>query len=223
MILTKEVKIQITNRNRKYYENIGYIMSQYIFVKISDLPISCHAKIEVMCELCGSKKVITYSKYWKNKNNNYYSCSNKCSISKNEKTCIEKYGKPHQNMNNHIRLKIIDTKIKKGIISYNYNDYLSYRRVVDNYTNHNKKELFDKWDGYDYYDGEFIKNNFTLNSNDNSYPSIDHKVSVLYGFNNNLTATEISSINNLCITKRINNSHKSYLNENNFIIKNLTK
>lgn len=34
---------------------------------------------------------------------------------------------------------------------------------------------------YVYYDNELIKDNYNLHHNDNSYPSIDHKISIYYG------------------------------------------
>jgi hypothetical protein len=45
-----------------------------------------------------------------------------------------------------------------------------------------KKDLLENWDGYDYYDGEYIKDNFCLYSNDKNYPTMDHKISCYYGF-----------------------------------------
>jgi CRISPR/Cas system CMR subunit Cmr6 (Cas7 group RAMP superfamily) len=70
----------------------------------------------------------------------------KCSIIKNEKTCRLKYNKPHQNMVDEIKEKIISTKIKRGLMSYNSDNFESYRKTVDNYTNRNKKLLYEQWD-----------------------------------------------------------------------------
>ena len=50
---------------------------------------------------------------------------------------------------------------------------------------------------------------------DKSYPTIDHKISVFNGFINNISPEEISQLENLCITKRTNNSKK---NSNNILI-----
>ena len=132
---------------------------------------------------------------------------------------MEKYGVLHQNQIKENVYKILYTKIKKGLVSYDFDDFRSYRRVVDNFTNHNKKTLFENWDGRDYYDGEFILNYFDLDSNNQKYPSIDHKISVLYGYNNNISPEEISSLSNLCVTKRKNNSFKSSLNELDYLKK----
>ena len=84
-------------------------------------------------------------------------------------------------------------------------DFLNYKLKIKSYTNKNKKELYENWDGYDFYDNEYIKDN---NKNDRNYPTIDHKISVKYGFENNISPEEISKLSNLCITKRGINSSK---------------
>ena len=60
----------------------------------------------------------------------------------------------------------------------------------------------------DYYDGEYIQEYFELEHNDKRYPTIDHKISVYYGFVNKIEASVIGSESNLCITKRSINSSK---------------
>ena len=85
------------------------------------------------------------------------------------------------------------------------NNFEKYGKKVRKLT---KNELLEKWNGYDYYDGEYIKINFKLKHTNNQYPNIDHKISIKYGFDNNLTPEFISDINNLCLTKRINNLKK---------------
>ena len=72
----------------------------------------------------------------------------------------------------------------------------------------NKKILLKNWDGYDYYDGEYIKDNFNLPYHHKNYPTIDHKTSIFEGFKNNISAENISNISNLCFTKRYINSKK---------------
>ena len=64
-----------------------------------------------------------------------------------------------------------------------------------------------------FYDGEYIKDNLKLKYSDKKYPTLDHKISVLYGFQNNMTIDEINCLENICVTKRSINSskqHKSY-------------
>jgi hypothetical protein len=69
--------------------------------------------------------------------------------------------------------------------------------------------LLESWDGYDFYDGEYIKNNFQLHYFDNKYPTIDHKISIYDGFISGISPVEISNIKNLCFTKRITNIIKN--------------
>ena len=73
----------------------------------------------------------------------------------------------------------------------------------------NRKVLFSLWDGIDFYDGENIIDNMNLHHNDRLYPTVDHKISIYNGFKNNISIEVISSIDNLCITKRHINSTKN--------------
>jgi len=100
------------------------------------------------------------------------------------------------------------------------NDYLLYRNECRRFTRSNTKELFDNWDGCDYYDKSKIINNFNLSHNDVNYPTIDHKRSVYYGYVNDIDASIIGSIYNLCITKRSINSSKCSQTEDEFIKSN---
>jgi hypothetical protein len=134
-----------------------------------------------------------------------------------KKTLLEKYG-----VDNPFKSKEIQYKIKKYLKENYYtitidDKFKKYRNKVRYLTNKIKEELFDNWDGFDYYDGEYIKDYLKLNSNNNKYPTIDHKISCIYGYKNNIGIEILSNIENLCITKRIINSQKNHLNENEFI------
>jgi len=120
---------------------------------------------------------------------------------------IEKYGCENPMSNEDVKNKMIKTKQKLGIYLHNSDrdDFVNYKLKVRSLTSKNKKMLFENWSGYDYYDNEFIKNNI---SNDRNYPTIDHRISVRYGFDNNIEPEEISKLENLCITKRALNSSK---------------
>jgi hypothetical protein len=83
----------------------------------------------------------------------------------------------------------------------------------------NKKELFKNWDGYDYYDGEYIKDNLQIfkgNSNHPEYPTIDHIIPIKEGFKQGIELLEITGFGNLVITKRKNNNFKSTLSVEEF-------
>lgn len=118
-------------------------------------------------------------------------------------------------------------KISKSLIKYFKNNpsYISYEELegfqkykneVDRLTKRNKKILLKEWNGFDYYDNEFIKNNFNLHYNNSNYPTIDHKIPILYGYKNKFSTELISSIENLCFTKRKLNLKKGINTEELF-------
>jgi hypothetical protein len=123
---------------------------------------------------------------------------------------------------------IFSSNVLKGLYfkeKYGYDPYLpnelksefkKYKDEVWKITNRYKKELIFNWSGYDYYDNLYIKENYKLNYNDNSYPSIDHKISIYDGFINKIDPFVIGDINNLCITKRSINRNKGILSEDAF-------
>ena len=134
-------------------------------------------------------------------------------------TCLKKYGFEHDNKSEIQKEKRKITRIKRGLQLPDdlIKPYILYRRKV-NVSDKLKKELLKNWNGYDYYDNEYIKDNFTLNSTDKNFPTIDHKISVIYGFINNIPFENISNINNLCFTKNFLNAKKGSLNEMDFKI-----
>ena len=159
---------------------------------------------------------------------------------KKSETCIEKHNVSHYSKTDEYKEKFKQTcldiygvdnpfkseKIKKNIskknvdsgrwYKYDKTTYVEYRRIIDRLTNNNKSQLYKEWDGYDYYDNEFILENFKLDFNHRYYPSIDHKISVMYGFIHNIEVEDLSNINNLCITKRYINSSKHSMTEFEF-------
>ena len=140
--------------------------------------------------------------------------------SKMKKTFIDKYGveNPFQNeeVKNKIKnnsLEILEKSKQTRIIRGNQisDDFLTewelYRKNVKIITYKNKKKLYNNWNGFDYYDGEYIKENkYYKNKN---YPTIDHKISIQFGFVNNISPEIIGDILNLCITKKSINSSKN--------------
>lgn len=136
-------------------------------------------------------------------------------------TMINKYGtdKYYEIRNGNgkrKKLKFLNIEDKENDIkdpSMKYKDiydesYLLYRNEVRRLSIKSSKKLLDQWNGYDFYDNEFIKENFNLTHNDVKYPTIDHKISIYYGYNNQIPPSEISNISNLCVTKRCINSSK---------------
>lgn len=216
MILTKEIKVELNQFNYHHYKRLGYDTENksFLMIKIEDIGNRTPTKIDVKCDLCGKEKNINYRKYTDNISKyNIYTCSNKCAMFKNKETNFQKYGYTHQCKNDEVQNKIIETKLQRGIVSNSIDDFNDYRRVVNNLTNRVKKSLFNNWNGLDYYDNEDIKENINLNHNDINYPTIDHKKSVFMSYKEDLSPETVASIENLCITKRSNNSSKGYKNE----------
>lgn len=137
---------------------------------------------------------------------------------KKRNTFQKNYGLDHIFCSNDLKGEFFKDK-------YGYNPYISkddkkdfdlYKDEVWRLTNKIKKELIENWDGVDYYDNENIRENYTLNYNDNNYPSLDHKISIYDGFKNKIDPSVIGDIDNICITKRSINRKKSILSEANF-------
>jgi len=130
------------------------------------------------------------------------------------------YGVKNPMFLDSIKDKVKNTKISNGVITPNelVTELLLYKRKVKNITYKFKNLLFDNWNGYDYYDKKYIKDNFKFNPTNRLYPTIDHKISILYGFLNEISPEEIGSINNLCVTKKCINSIKKEKIESKFNI-----
>jgi hypothetical protein len=245
MLITKKIKIKINGKEINYFKRKGLNVkcNDEIEIDISLLSLHSHRKVIVKCDICEEEKYITYknyNNYIKKSLDNKYTC-NKCNTEKRQNTCIKKYGVDNVANSNIIKEKTIKTCIKKYGVEYYFQskqfksdnrenfikmgfnvrstsieDWLRYQRfcMAESYKNY--KKLKDEWNGYDYYDGTYIKNNYELQPNDLNYPTVDHKISIVYGFINNISPEYIFSINNLCITKRSINSMKRHLTENEF-------
>jgi len=214
MLLTKKIKIKIVPNNIKYlkdkYKDIKY--SDIIEININDLSIKSGIYIDCSCDNCGDVSNIQYRKYIQNIGNyGFYTCK-KCMNIKTKITKKNKYG--DETYNNP--QKMVSTKEKLGIyISFEQVDnFKIYRKIVNRFTYKSKKILYENWDGFDYYDNEYIKDNFRLKSKNMSYPTIDHKISIHEGFINNIPPYIIGSVDNICVTKRKINLFKR--NKTNF-------
>ena len=131
-------------------------------------------------------------------------------------TCLEKYGfdNPFKSFNLNIQTNKRKSMVNSGswISLSEKTEWELYKGKVRNITRKNVKLL--EWDGTDFYDNEYIKENFSLNHIDNNYPTIDHKTSIFDGFMNNIPIDEIASVDNLCWTKRIINITKNKKSHN---------
>lgn len=201
---TSHYKVECVCDNCKKKRNLPY--KSYIKFTENNSPYYCH-------KCCLIKKELTCI--------NKYGVKHALQVPKIreriKETCIKKYGVSNflctQEYLNNIEIK---NRIReKNLLSGRYvseeelTPFLQYKRKCRILTDKVRAKLFDNWNGYDFYDNMFIKNNLNLHHLDKMFPTVDHKMSILYGFRNNIPAEEISSLKNLCITKRfINNSKR---------------
>lgn len=134
MIIDKEVYIIVNNQNLEYYKNKGYnaIYREKLLVKVLDLTIGSHYKVNVKCDICNLSNVIEYRQLkgkedylcnscaGKNKKKNIYTEEEKKSmVEKMQKTRnLRKlqdpnYGKCKIKKEKVIKEKVIKEKIKK--------------------------------------------------------------------------------------------------------------
>jgi hypothetical protein len=231
----------VSSKYFDYFRNLGYENIKFrkpLIVKIEHLQKGSRSKIEAECSNCNKRKNVIYIDYIKitNDNTSKYFCKD-CKFVKIKETNLKKYG-----VENPLQSEFIKEKVKKtNIERYGYenamknkgvkeksqkikiengsviprelvSDYELYRRKVDCLTIINKSILYENWDGYDYYDNEYIRDNKEFRIS----PTIDHKVSCFYGYINNISPEEISDIKNLCITKMCINASKNSKTEINF-------
>lgn len=117
---------------------------------------------------------------------------------KSKETFIRKYGVDHPMKLDKFKYKgqykSYTTKVKNGVIIPNdkLTEWELYRRKVRKLTERNRETLLNNWNGFDYYENNYIKDNFIYDHTDPRYPTLDHKISIMYGFKNNISAEIIS-------------------------------
>ena len=130
------------------------------------------------------------------------------------KTNMEKYGVEYVSQLPNFRNKISETlHIKYGFKRFcDLTEFEKYDNEVRLLSNKYRKQL--KLDNnYCYYTGVKLidKRNHPLSK------VMDHKTSIIYGFNNNIPKEIIANKNNLCICCRKANSKKHHMNENIYL------
>jgi len=199
-----------------------YMPNDEITIKVEQLPKGSHHRIDSKCDICGNDKNITYYRYLENiENGGIYCCSHKCAVIKSKKTKLDKYGSENYN-NKYKRIKTniekygcenyfstnIFKKIQNQILDEDLDKWKLYKRKSRQIFRKIKTVIMENWDGYDHYDNEYIKDNLNLDFYHKNYPTVDHKISVYYGFMNNIPVDEINKIDNLVVTKRGINATK---------------
>lgn len=134
ILLTKEVEITIVASNVKYYENLGYKIpmrkstdlvykqtgKKYVYdlfkkirVKVKDLPNRSNAKVEVECDNCKKRNIISYANYCISmENGDKYYC-NKCFYIKSQATQLKKYGDKSYRRTDECKERIRKTNLER--------------------------------------------------------------------------------------------------------------
>ena len=208
-------KVKCTVCHKEYERNVG---NKNTITGICYCSKECRVKWfklnktkQVSCKHCNKVFNVRTS------NNKQY-CSHQCYadyVSKhpNEFNCIEKAKKMRKNANTVESInKGLETKKIKGLIldlkHSKELEWIKFYKICNRLTAQRRKELFDLWDGYDYYDGKYIKDNISLHYSDPEYPSLDHIIPKSECFRRQMTPAEACHKNNLVWTTRRNNSKK---------------
>jgi hypothetical protein len=94
-------------------------------------------------------------------------------------------------------------------------EYANYKLMVQQETRKWAKELVEGWMlffGTCYYTGEDL----LLDQGRGKQPSIDHKISMIYGYRNNISPEKIGHSNNLCVCSFSINAIKNFRTEEEF-------
>jgi hypothetical protein len=161
-------------------------------------------------EVCAECQVAL--KVRKNKQRNGYFCSKKCYYtwqSKNTKPPQTENRKAKANSPEAIEKRRKTWEATGRLFNLADNkDWKKYWKKCDQLTRLIRKKLLVDWNGYDYYDGEYIKPYLELSVHHKNYPTLDHKYPRSKAFQDGLMPYEITTKENLVWTKRTNNSKK---------------
>jgi len=151
MIIKKEVKVNITNRNISYYRkyNSDIKVGTNQFIDIEYLNKNSNTKIEVACDICGKLKSIPYVKYNSYiANDGKYYCE-KCKWIKTKNTNKERYGFENAHKNEIVKEKTIKTLI----IKYGVDNPMKVKEIKEK----QKKSIIRDYDVENVFQNEKIK------------------------------------------------------------------
>ena len=165
------------------------------------------------CSQCS--KDVRYFPNSEHKNKNNIFCSNKCQgewmkINTQTLQLAERANKARESRDENSIKKGLETRKKNGnIIDWNKAGWKQYWKRCDWLTRKIRKQMLENWDGYDYVNGEYIKDNLNLHYSHGDYPTLDHIKPRSQCFREGLSPYEATKPENLAWTTRKNNSKKS--------------
>lgn len=117
MLLTKIAIVKWNNKNRKYYESLGYEFTKNgnsFEVMVEHLTPSSKAEVEVLCDFCKETVVKKkYQTYMMQHHPQYGDCCTKCQSIKNKFCCLDKYGVDNGSKTQEAKDKIKETSLEK--------------------------------------------------------------------------------------------------------------
>jgi len=218
MIIDDEVLLKISSTNFKYYKSKGYKFKKgdTITVDVKDLQFGTGVKVNVECDICGSKNKIYLQKYNINfKRQGYYSCL-KCSDIKRKNTNNKKYGVDNISQSKQIKKKKKITTLKNyGVENPSQSDEIKNKKCETMLKNYGveyvlqSKELINN----------IKKSKFQIYGNENYNNRIQSKETCLsiYGVENPSQSDEIK--NKKCETSMKNYGVNNVLQSNEVINK----
>jgi len=98
MLKYETIDIQINNRNKNYFNKLGYSAitennnTSILNVKITDLSKNSRVEVDVICDICKKEYKLMYHKYLQNMSHYGFFTCKKCSNEKRKMTNIKRYG-----------------------------------------------------------------------------------------------------------------------------------
>lgn len=114
------VKVRWNNKNRKYYETLGYLFTSNkdeFEVDIEDLTKSSKAEVIVICDYCGKEIRKKYQTYNMQHSDKFGDACKDCQPKKNERVCIDKYGVSNGALTDSAKEKQKNTNINRYGVS----------------------------------------------------------------------------------------------------------
>ena len=175
--------------------------------------INFNSKIYTYTECSNCKNQVRYFPNSAHKHNKNIYCSNQCqsewmSNHSEELGLTQRAKKMFESWSEESWKKSIETRKKNGKIITNHN-WKQYWKKCNYLTRKIRSKMLGNWDGFDYIDREYIKDNLNLHFTHTNYPTLDHIKPRSVCFKEGLTPEEATKPENLKWTKRINNSSKS--------------
>ena len=114
MLVNKEYKVLITNRNiSRYKDKYDVITGEKCSIGVNDLSLGSHLSIEVICDRCDEIFDRPYKSYLLYRKKYDYDTCNKCKYEKTEKTNIKNMGVRNPFQSQGVKEKMKETWIEK--------------------------------------------------------------------------------------------------------------